>query len=318
VTYPGTLSLSRAHLTRLADLLRGHRARIGSRWRRLAPGRQALLVLAHLRNGDTYTRLAEGLRLGLATVFRYVREAVDLLAAAAPRLTAALWRLASNGHRLGIVDGTVVRIDRLGGEADRLYHSGKHHHHGVNLQGLVDPRRGDLVWISDSLPGSTHDLTAARVHDVIRSAARADVQLLADKGYQGVAGSVASPHKGRKLTKQQKAHNRMVNSLRGPGERGFAVLKTWRIFTKVRCCPQRIGALAKACAVPELFAQGVSWPFVAAPRIGSCLSACCTSARSGCSAGCRGSPAARPRWPLSYSCCATRSPCCAARSAGHG
>jgi len=28
VTYPGTLSLSRAHLTHLADLLRGHRASI--------------------------------------------------------------------------------------------------------------------------------------------------------------------------------------------------------------------------------------------------------------------------------------------------
>jgi hypothetical protein len=66
VTYPGTLSLSRAHLNHLANLLRGHRSRIGSRWRRLSPGRQALLVLAHLRNGDTYTRLAEGFRVGLA------------------------------------------------------------------------------------------------------------------------------------------------------------------------------------------------------------------------------------------------------------
>ena len=53
MTYPGTLSLSRAQLTRLADLLYGHRTRIGSRWRRLSPGRQALLVLAQLRNGDT-------------------------------------------------------------------------------------------------------------------------------------------------------------------------------------------------------------------------------------------------------------------------
>jgi DDE superfamily endonuclease/Helix-turn-helix of DDE superfamily endonuclease len=252
VTYPGTISLSRAHLTRLADLLRGHRRELGCRWRRLPPGRQALLVLAHLRNGDTYARLAAGFNVGIATVFRYVREAVDLLAARAPSLTAALWRLAHNGHQLGILDGTVVRIDRLGGEANRRYYSGKHHHHGVNLQGLVDPRRGDLVWISDGLPGSTHDLTAARVHDVIRQAARADVQLLADKGYQGAGGTVTTPHKGRKLTKTQKAHNRMVNSVRGPGERGFAVLKTWRIFTKVRCCPQRVGRLANAVLTLEL------------------------------------------------------------------
>jgi hypothetical protein len=148
-----------------------------------------------------------------------------------------LWRLAGNGHRLGILDGTLVPTDRLGGELDRLYYSGKHHHHGVNLQGLIDPRRGDLVWISDGLPGSTHDLTAARIHHIIRSAARAAVELLADKAYQGAGGTVTSPHKGRKLTKAQKAHNRMVNSVRGPGERGFATLKAWRILTKVRSCP---------------------------------------------------------------------------------
>jgi hypothetical protein len=255
VTYPGTLSLSRAHLTHLAGLLRVHRAAIGSRWRKLTAGRQALLVLAHLRNGDTYARLAEGFRVGLATVWRYVREAVDLLAAHAPSLTAALWRLAYNGHQLGILDGTVVRIDRLGGELNRLYYSGKHHHHGVNLQGLVDPRRGDLAWISDGVPGSTHDLTAARVHDVITAAARAEVQLLADKGYQGAGGTVTTPHKGRKLTKEQKAHNCMVNSVRGPGERGFATLKAWRIFTKVRCCPQRVAPLAQAVLTLELGPQ---------------------------------------------------------------
>jgi len=248
VTYPGTLSLSTAHLTHLADLIRGHRARIGSRWRKLTPGRQALLVLAHLRNGDTYTRLAAGFEVGLATVCRYVREATDLLAAR----TAALWRLAGNGHRLGVLDGTLVPIDRLGGEANRLYYSGKHHRHGVNLQGLIDPRRGDLVWISDGLPGSTHDLTAARTHDVITTARWADVELLDDKGYQGAGGTVVVPHKGRKLTKTQKAHNRMVNSVRGPGERGFATLKAWRILTKVRSCPQRVGTLARAILTLEL------------------------------------------------------------------
>jgi hypothetical protein len=252
VTYPGTISLSTAHLTHLSDLLRSHRSRIGSRWRKLTAGQQALLVLAHLRNGDTYARLAAGFGVGLATVYRYVREATDLLAVRAPSLTAALWRLAGNGHRLGILDGTVVRIDRLGGDLDRLYYSGKHHHHGVNLQGLIDPRRGDLVWISDGLPGSTHDLTAARTHGVIGAATRADVELLADKGFQGAGGTVTTPHKGRKLTKAQKAHNRMVNSVRGPGERGFAVLKTWRIFTKVRCCPQRVGVVAKAVLTLEL------------------------------------------------------------------
>jgi hypothetical protein len=63
---------------------------------------------------------------------------------------------------------------------------------------------------------------------------------------------VTTPHKGRRLTKVQQRHNRMVNSLRGPGERGFAVLSAWRIFSKVRCCPQRVGPLAQAVLTLEL------------------------------------------------------------------
>jgi hypothetical protein len=252
VTYPGTLSLSRAHLTHLADLLRGHRARIGSRWRKLAPGRQALLVLAHLRNGDTYTRLAAGFEVGLATVWRHVREAVDLLAARAPSLTAALWRLAGNGHRLGILDGTLVPTDRLGGELDRLYYSGKHHHHGVNLQGLIDPRRGDLVWISDGLPGSTHDLTAARIHHIIRSAARAAVELLADKAYQGAGGTVTSPHKGPQA--HQGAEGPQPDGQQRPRTRRTRLRHTQSLAHPHQGpqLPRRVGSLAKAVLTLEL------------------------------------------------------------------
>ena len=40
-----------------------------------------LAGLAHLRNCDTYTRLAAGFGIGVATAWRYVRQAVSLLAA---------------------------------------------------------------------------------------------------------------------------------------------------------------------------------------------------------------------------------------------
>jgi hypothetical protein len=40
-------------------------------------------VLAHLRNGDTYTRLAAGFGIGMATAYSYIREALELLAATA-------------------------------------------------------------------------------------------------------------------------------------------------------------------------------------------------------------------------------------------
>ncbi len=46
-----------------------------SRWRRLSVGQQALLVVAHLRNGTTYAQLAAGFGIGTSTVYRYISEA---------------------------------------------------------------------------------------------------------------------------------------------------------------------------------------------------------------------------------------------------
>ncbi|KOU34458.1 transposase, partial [Streptomyces sp. WM6378] len=66
------------------------RREIGRRWRRLTAGRQALLALGHLRCGDTYAQLAAGFGVGIATVFRYIHEAVDVLAALAPPLGEAM------------------------------------------------------------------------------------------------------------------------------------------------------------------------------------------------------------------------------------
>jgi DDE superfamily endonuclease len=70
LVYPSAIDLSTSTLTFLAERLAAHRSSIGSRWRKLPAGRQALLVLAHLRYGDTYTRLAAGFGVGVATVYR--------------------------------------------------------------------------------------------------------------------------------------------------------------------------------------------------------------------------------------------------------
>jgi hypothetical protein len=69
---------------------RRRRGELRTRWRRLAPGRQALLVLAHLRKGETYADLASGFAVGMTTVYRYIREGLTLLAALAPTLEQAI------------------------------------------------------------------------------------------------------------------------------------------------------------------------------------------------------------------------------------
>ena len=49
--YRAALPLSSKTLNYAAGIIRRHRRAIGSRWRKLKPGQQALLVLAHLGPG---------------------------------------------------------------------------------------------------------------------------------------------------------------------------------------------------------------------------------------------------------------------------
>jgi hypothetical protein len=91
-----------------------------------------------------------------------------------------------------ILDGTLIPIDRVADQ--KPYYSGKHKRHGVNVQVIADAV-GRLVWASAALPGSTHDLTAARTHSIIEALTSANVMTFADKAYQGARGTVRTPFK---------------------------------------------------------------------------------------------------------------------------
>ena len=164
------------------------------------PGRrhQALLVIAHLRKGETYTDLASGFGVGTTTVFRYIREALDVLAALAPTLAEAI--AVALGKAFVILDGTLLSIDRVGmvGGRDRPYYSGKHKRHGVNVQVLADPV-GRLIWASPALPGARHDMGAAREHGILDALNAAGVRVLADNGYHGAGPQVRVPQRRRRL-----------------------------------------------------------------------------------------------------------------------
>ncbi|MBB5956942.1 hypothetical protein FHS29_003535 [Saccharothrix tamanrassetensis] len=248
LSYPAAIPLSNHTLVRLGDLIRAERVRRRSRWRRLEPGRQALLALAHLRNGDTHARLAAGFGISRSTAWRYVREAVDLLAVLADDLHAAGERAARLAY--AILDGTLVPIDRIADQ--KPYYSGKHRRHGVNVQVLADPA-GRLVWVSPALPGAVHDLTAARTHGLVDVLTGHSVTTFADKAYQGAGGTVRTPFKRNakrpRLSRGQKAVNRAHARIRALGERAVALLKGWKILTKLRCCPRRATAITAAILV---------------------------------------------------------------------
>ncbi|MEW2275380.1 IS5 family transposase [Streptomyces griseofuscus] len=243
LVYPSGIDLSNSTLQHLSRLLATRHQERGTRWRRLPADRQALLVLAHLRGGHTYAQLAAGFGVGIATVYRYVTEAVEVLTAVAPDLATAVRTAAQKAFV--ILDGTLLPIDRIA--ADRPYYSGKHKKHGMNVQVLADPF-GRLLWASAALPGSVHDIKAARTHGVIAALAEAGVRCWADKGYQGAGGTVRVPYRGRreKLSAGQKAVNVSHARIRAVGEQAMATLKSWRLLRKLRCSTTRITDLVKA------------------------------------------------------------------------
>ncbi|WP_285774183.1 transposase family protein [Microtetraspora sp. NBRC 13810] len=131
-------------------MIRRHRASIGSTWRRLNPGQQAMLVLVHLRKGETFAEVAAGFGVGVAIAWRYVHGAVTLLAQRSPTLDQALLTAKRTGYAFVVLDGTLIPIDRVA--ADRPYYSGKHKHHGMNVQVIAAPD-GTPLWTSGSAAG---------------------------------------------------------------------------------------------------------------------------------------------------------------------
>ncbi|MGJ6966340.1 transposase family protein, partial [Streptosporangium sp. G11] len=73
---------------------------------------------------------------------------------------------------------------------------GKHEMHGMNIQVLAAPD-GTPLWSSGSLPGSVHDLKAARIWSLIRRLHACELIALADKVYVGAGPRVPVPYKGR-------------------------------------------------------------------------------------------------------------------------
>ncbi|CAM5608341.1 IS5 family transposase OS=Streptomyces rutgersensis OX=53451 GN=F0345_23995 PE=3 SV=1 [Streptomyces diastaticus subsp. diastaticus] len=253
LVYSSGIDVSSSTLRFLARQLRAHHRAIGSRWRRLGAGRQVLLALAHLRVGHTYAQLAAGFGVGTTTAYRYVTEAVDLLADLAPTLADAV-RTAST-KAFVLLDGTLLPIDRIA--ADRPFYSGKHKKHGMNVQVLADPF-GRLLWASAALPGAVHDIRAAREHGIVDALAQADVTCWADKGYRGAGGTVRTPYWGRwnSLSTGQQAVNRSHAKIRALVEHAMATLKSWRLLRKLRCSTTRITALIQAVLTLHLASSG--------------------------------------------------------------
>jgi len=266
LSYRVTLDVPLPLVLFVSGLLAARRGELGTRsgTRALSCWQQAVFALAWFRDRPDIRRLGAGFGISQATAYRYKDEAVEVLAARAPTLRETLDRAAEQGLPYLILDGTLISSDRCadkktsrkGKEIDKWY-SGKAHEPAGNVQALAAPG-GVPLWVSDVLPGSTHDLTAAR--ELVLPQARPylkDLPILADSGYEGAGAGVHVPVKkprSGELDIDTRTRNALLRSLRYQGERSFALMsQRWRAIQHVSVSPTTIGDIVKSVLVLTQF-----------------------------------------------------------------
>ncbi|MGI5507895.1 HARBI1 family protein [Streptomyces sp. CA-106131] len=261
VTYTAVLDVRRSTAEHLARLLRSHRTEVGTRRGRRALGcfKQAVLILSWFIDGTRLSQLARDNALSTSTAYRYLHEGLTVLAAGAPDLATALERAKAAGLTHLNLDGTVIRTDRVaapGPNGADLWWSGKHKHHGGNVQVISAPD-GWPIWVSPVRPGREHDTTCARHHGLVDALNRLADQLgtltLVDLGYENAGDGFRHPVKkpaGGELTEAQQTFNRVIRGIHGMCERANALLKTtFKALRRVSLDPSRITQIAAAALV---------------------------------------------------------------------
>ena len=209
------------------------------------------------RDATRVAQLAVDNAMSLSTAYRYVHEVLAVLADAAPGLHQALVAARAAGHGHVMIDGTLIATDRsraIGPTSGvDLWWSGKHHHHGGNIQVITAPD-GWPIYTSPVRPGREHDSAAARAHPHLLgelAAWRADGRaVLADLGYEGQREVMLLPVRGKRGGRRAidtKTYNALQSATRALAERGNTLLKTtFKALRHVSLDPGRIGVITAA------------------------------------------------------------------------
>jgi len=226
-------------------------------WQRAAtPAAQSIMFLRWARDDSRLHALARDTGVSQATAYRYIHEAIDVVAAQGLDLDQVIAQVKEHRQTFVMIDGTLIESNRCSTKnpdsGHDSWYSGKHHRHGGNIQVLMDAT-GYPLWTGPVEPGHVHDIVAAREHllpSLFPQVAQG-VKVLADKGYDGAGVGVLTPVKGHAddFDVTTLTRNRLITDLRAPAERANAMLKTWKCLQRVTLAPRRIGDITAAMLV---------------------------------------------------------------------
>jgi hypothetical protein len=253
------------YLARLLAAERRHRG-TPARSRKLTCRQQAVLALRWFRDRTRIEALGRDAGISRATAYRYIDEAVDVLAEQAPTLAEALERALADGVPYVIGDGKVFTTDAVAETAQsakgtefHLWYSGRKRGYGANVQAVMLPR-GLPIWTGPAQPASVATSTPpASTPCPTSTAPPASTCPPCPTAATRAPASASTPRqepiqkKGtppRELDENQLTRNLLQRGLRCQGERGFALLtRRWAALQHITASPSRITEITRAALV---------------------------------------------------------------------
>lgn len=191
--------------------------------------KSVVVALAYLRGNRIQWELAEQFGVSQSTISRTITRFVAVIGNVVGQVRETVQKRRFTEQL--IVDGTLMPC--WSWKALPENYSGKHHTTGSNVQVACD-LNGHLVWVSEPLPGATHDAKAIRDSGLFTSDPKETVPSvthIADKGYVGLG--ILTPTKkqpGKNLDESDKQFNKEIHKIRYQIEQTIAHIKNWNIL----------------------------------------------------------------------------------------
>ena len=192
--------------------------------------RQVVATLTLLGNNTAQMLMADMMLVSQPTISRIYRRMLPLLETVLAFAGITLEQAVAQRHLL-LVDGTYIPTgNRPSSGQERANFSGKHRCQRLSVQ-VACTEHGELVAVSDPVPGSRHDSKALELCGWSRILNQQNAEWIADSAY--IATTALTPIKktpGRDRLDWERAYNRAIASRRAHVEHCIAHLKDWKML----------------------------------------------------------------------------------------